>query len=115
MVVIQAKRAALPVHQDLRSVVILPALVLLVSVTTVALVTTLMIVLLSPVKMVPHVRTASATTIALVCQVIPAAIVQRRLMNVPHLLVRMVQIVLTFSTASVAAVRMDTLAKHVMS
>ena len=55
MNVIQAKPAALPVRHSLRSVVTLPAPVLLVSMTTMALAATPTIVILTPVKMAPHV------------------------------------------------------------
>lgn len=53
---IQAKPAALPVRHSLRSVVTLPAPVLLVSMTTMALAAILTTVILSPVKMAPHVQ-----------------------------------------------------------
>ena len=56
MDVIQTKPAALPVRHSLRSVVTLPAPVLLVSMTTMALASTPTTVILSPVKMAPHVQ-----------------------------------------------------------
>lgn len=56
MDVIQAKPAALTVSHSLRSVVTLPAPVLLVSMTTMEIAATLTTVILSPVKMAPHVQ-----------------------------------------------------------
>ena len=53
---IQAKPVALPVRHSLRSVVTLPAPALLVSMTTMALASTPTTVILSPVKMAPHVQ-----------------------------------------------------------
>ena len=111
---IQVKPAALPVRHSLKSAVILPAPVLLVSIiATMALVTTLTTVLHSPVKMVPSVWTTSATTVAFVWQATLAAIVQMKLMNAAQNHVRMVQIVLTFLTALTVVVRMDSLVRDV--
>ena len=112
---IQAKPAALPVRHSLRSVVTLPAPVLLVSMTTMALASTPTTVIPSPVKIAPHVQIWLTATFALVWPVTQDTTVQMKLMNVTQTLVRMVEIALTFSTTSTALVHMATLVKRVES